>query len=107
MVEYTFDIDEVFYGLADKTRRDILERVAECEMTVSQIASFYEMSLAAVAKHLSILEKVGLVTKRKEGRKQFVALSPDALKQADEYLEQYRAMWQSRYNKLDNLLNQE
>lgn len=107
MVEYTFDIDEIFYGLADRTRRDILERVASREMTVSQVASVYDMSLAAVAKHLTILQRVGLITKRKEGKKQFVALAPDALREVDEYLKRYQGMWQSRYDKLDKLLSEE
>lgn len=76
----------------------------ECDMTVSELAARYEVSFAAVSKHLKVLEKAKLVSKRREGRTQVVTLAPDTLKEADEYLEQYRSMWQSRHDKLDELL---
>lgn len=107
MVEYTFELDSVFGSLADPTRRDILARVARCELSVSELASEYDFSLAAVSKHLKVLEHARLIIKRKEGKKQMVALAPGALKSADEYLEQYRLMWQSRFDKLDKLMEEE
>lgn len=105
MVEYSLQLDTIFAGLADPTRRAILERVRHVELTVTEIANDYDISLAAVSKHLKILESAQLIVKRKEGRKQMVRIAPQALQSAEEYLEQYRQMWQGRYNKLEELLN--
>ncbi len=104
MVEYTLHIDAVFRSLADPIRRDILECVAQCEHSVSELVARYDVSFAAISKHLRVLEDACLITKRKEGRKHMVSLAPEALRSADEYLEQYRQMWQSRYDKLESLL---
>lgn len=106
MVEYVMNIDDIFYSLSDPTRRDILARLKSAQMTVGEIALPYPMSLAAISKHLKVLEKAKLIIKRKEGKKQVVTLDPYALRSADEYLEQYRQMWQSRYDKLEKLLNE-
>ena len=62
------------------------------------------VSFAAISKHLMVMERAKLIVKRKEGRKQMVSIAPDAIKSADEYLEQYRQMWQTRYDKLDALI---
>ncbi len=97
-------LDEIFAALADATRRDILERVAKAELTVGELAANYSMSLPAISKHLKVMERARLITKRKEGKQQFVTLAPEALMTADEYLEQYRLMWQSRFDKLDALI---
>lgn len=107
MVEYTFQLDSVFQSLSDPTRRDILNRVARYEHSVGELVAHYHVSFAAISKHLKVLENARLITKRKEGKKHMIALAPDALRSADEYLEQYRQMWQSRYDKLDELLKEE
>lgn len=104
MVEYEFYLDSIFSSLSDPTRRDILSRVAHVELSVGDLAKHYNMSFAAISKHLKVMEYARLIVKRKEGKKQMVSLAPDALKSADEYLEQYRQMWQSRYDKLDALI---
>lgn len=106
MVEYTYQLDSIFNSLADPTRRDILARVARAEYSVGELVAQYDISFAAISKHLKVLEDACLIRKRKEGRKRMVSLAPGALKSADEYLEQYREMWQSRYDKLDALLNE-
>ena len=100
-------LNAVFHALSDPIRRDILRRVARREMTVGQLAALYSVSLAAVSKHLKVLEKARLIRKRKEGRSYFVSLEPKTLKLADAYLERYRRIWQSRYEKLDSLLANE
>lgn len=105
MVEQT--LDTIFSSLADPTRRDILTRVARAELSVGELVTRYDMSFAAISKHLKVLERARLITKRKEGKKHMVSLAPGALKSADEYLEQYRLMWQSRHDKLDQLLKGE
>jgi DNA-binding transcriptional ArsR family regulator len=106
MVEYA-QLDSIFHSLADPTRRDMLRRLAGYELTVGQLAQKYDVSLAAISKHLKVLEGAKLVLKRKEGKKYIVTLAPDALKEADEYLRQYEQMWQSRHDKLQKLLQGE
>lgn len=106
MVEQTIQLDNIFHSLADPIRRDILRRVMECELSVGELVEKYEVSFAAISKHLKVLEKAQLVKRRKEGKRHMVALAPEALEQADKYLEQYRMMWESRYNKLDTLLQE-
>ncbi len=104
MVEYTTQLDSIFASLSDPTRRDIISRVARGELSVGDLVKSYDVSFAAISKHLMVLERANLIIKRREGRKQMVSLTPDALKSADVYLEQYRQMWQSRYDKLDKLI---
>lgn len=107
MVEYTLNLDSIFGSLADPTRRDILRRVANDELSVSQIALPYDLTLAAVSKHLKVLEKANLIIKRRRGKEQIVNLAPDALANADEYLEYYRQLWERRFDALEELLNKE
>jgi DNA-binding transcriptional ArsR family regulator len=104
MVEYTLQLDHIFASLADPTRRDMLSRIARGELSVGELANNYKVSFAAISKHLQVLERAKLIIKRREGQKQMVSLAPETLKTADEYLEQYRQMWQSRFDKLEKLL---
>lgn len=104
MVEYTLQLDSIFASLADPTRRDILARVSRGELSVGELAANYSMSFAATSKHLKVMERAKLIVKRKDGKKQMVSLAPEALMSADEYLEQYRRMWQSRYDKLEKVI---
>ncbi len=106
MVEYTLQLDDVFHSLSDPIRRDILRRASRCELTVGELVKQYDVSFAAVSKHLKVLEAARLITKRKEGRKRMIRVSPAGLRQADAYLEQYRRMWQGRFDKLEMLLNE-
>lgn len=107
MVERSIELDNIFASLADPTRRDILTRVARGELSVGDIADKYDMSFAAISKHLHVMEKARLIIKRREGKKQMVTAAPDALQSADEYLEQYRQMWEQKFNKLDDLLRED
>lgn len=107
MVEYTLQLDTIFASLADPTRRDILARVARAELSIGDIARHYDMSFAAISKHLKIMEHANLITKRKEGKKNMVRLAPGALMTADEYLEQYRQTWEQKFNKLDALIKED
>ena len=104
MVEYSTQLDLVFSSLADPTRRDIFQRVTGSEQTISEIAEHYKMSFAAVAKHLMILEKAGLITKRKKGRAQLVSAQTATLKSVEDYLQQYEQLWNKRFDALDELL---
>lgn len=106
MVEHNTKLDAVFHSLADPTRRDILRRVSRRTLTVGEVARLYErqLSLAAVSKHLMVLERAGLVRKRRHGREQQVELSPKALRDAGGYLERYREAWEGRLGRLDKFL---
>ncbi len=107
MVKYSANLDSLFHSLSDPIRRDILYRVASNEHSVGELVASYKVSFAAISKHLKVLEKARLIHKRKEGKKHMITLAPRTLKKADEYLEQYRKMWQSRHDKLEVLLQQE
>ena len=90
MVEYTSEIDRVFHSLADPVRRDILLRVAQSEHSVGELVAYYDISFAAISKHLMVLEDACLIRKRKDGRKRMISLNRGALVVADEYLRHYR-----------------
>ncbi len=107
MVECNLHLDLVFGSLADATRRDILQRVAGRELSVGQIASSYDISLAAVSKHLLVLERARLITKRREGKLQIATLSPPALTEASADLGRYRDIWESRLDRLEAYLEQQ
>ncbi len=107
MVEYSLQLDATFGSLADSTRRDILCRVAERELSVSEIAAAYKLSLAAISKHLKILEAARLVSKRRRGKQQLVQLSPQAIKSAQGYLDHYETIWNLRFDALELLLRHE
>ncbi len=104
MVEHHAQLDRVFGSLSDGTRRDILRRVARREMSVGEIAASYDISLAAVSKHLAVLEKARLVTKRREGKLQVVGLAPAGLSDAAKHLERMRVLWESRLDRLEKYL---
>lgn len=107
MVEHNARLDLVFGSLSDTTRRDILRRVARRELSVGEIASSYDISLAAVSKHLVVLERAGLVTKRREGKLQVATFAPAALSDASRHLERYRDIWESRLDRLERYLEKQ
>ena len=91
MVEYKLRIDSVCIALSDETRRSILERTSDGALTVNQIAIEYDMSLAAVSKHIKVLEAAGLITKRKNGRYVFISANVSGLYELQEYLASFVA----------------
>ena len=108
MVNYNNpQLDNVFHSLADPTRRDIIRRVSSGELSVGELVVAYKISFPAITKHLKVLESSQLITKRKEGRNHFVSLNLQTLRQVDIYLERYRLMWEQRYRKLNQLLQEE
>ena len=106
MVEQDTYLDGIFGSLADPIRRDMLRRLMNAQYTVSQIAQDYQISFAAVAKHLHVLEKAHLVLKQRRGKEQVVSLAPQALKDASHYLAQYEALWNYRFDALDKVLKE-
>lgn len=107
MVERDAYLDAIFGSLADPIRRDMLRRLMNAQYTVSQLAQDYQISFAAVAKHLNVLEKAQLVRKQRRGKEQVVSLAPQALKDASHYLAQYEALWNYRFDALDQVLKEE
>ncbi|MGF2949257.1 ArsR/SmtB family transcription factor [Microbacterium alcoholitolerans] len=98
------EIDRVFHALATATRRDIVRRVIEREQSVSALASDYDMSFAAVQKHVSVLEEAGLIIKRAEGRERLVRANPEMIARARALLARYEELWRARIARLDDLL---
>lgn len=98
------EIDRVFHALAAATRRDILRRTIEDEHSVSALARDYDMSFAAVQKHVAVLEAAGLIIKRAEGRERLVRADPAMIARARALLARYEELWRSRIDRLDALL---
>jgi len=96
--------DLVFQAFADATRRDILRRVSREGQSISELAKPYEMSLAAIAKHVTVLEKAGLVTKERAGKEKVVRLVPATIRAAGDYLSEYEKLWAARFDALGQLL---
>jgi DNA-binding transcriptional ArsR family regulator len=101
------EIDRIFHALAASTRRDILRRTIEREQSVSMLARDYDMSFAAVQKHVAVLEAAGLVIKRAEGRERLVRADPSMIARARALLDRFEALWRSRVDRLDALLAEE
>jgi DNA-binding transcriptional ArsR family regulator len=98
------EVDRLFRALADRTRRDIMRRTLLGEVNVSDLASSYAMSFAAVQKHVAVLEGAGLVTKQPHGRERLVRGNPEMLQRAQQLLDQLEVLWTDRMNQLDALL---
>lgn len=104
MVELNIALDKIFGALADATRRDILKRVSEAEHTISELAEPYAISLAAIAKHISVLERAGLITKHRSGKEKIIQIQPKTVKVATAYLSEYEKRWSERFDALEKLL---
>ena len=98
------DVNRMFRALADATRRDIVRRTLLDEISVSQLAESYDMSFAAVQKHVAVLEEAKLVTKEQRGRERMVRGDPERIRQAQRLLDQFEQIWRSRIDRLDALL---
>jgi len=98
------EIDRLFHALAAATRRDILRRTIEAEQSVSALASAYDMSFAAVQKHVAVLEAAHLIIKRAEGRERLVRADPAMIARAQALLARYEDLWRARIDRLDALL---
>lgn len=95
-----------FHALADPTRRAILARLASGETSVTELAAPFSMSMPAVSKHLKVLERAGLVARGKEAQWRPCRLEAAPLREADEWIEQYRRMWEERFDRLDAYLQE-
>ncbi len=98
------ELDRMFQALADATRRDILRRTVEAELSISALAADYDMSFAAVQKHIAVLEAAELVVKRAAGRERLVRADPAMIARARALLAQYEDLWRARVDRFDALL---
>lgn len=99
--------DALFHALADRTRRDILRRVLADEHSVTALSSAYDMSFAAVQKHVAVLERAGLLSKRRCGREALASGDVDAVRSASILLSELEGIWRGRVGRIDALLEQE
>ncbi|HLM23312.1 MAG TPA: metalloregulator ArsR/SmtB family transcription factor [Propionibacteriaceae bacterium] len=99
------DFDRMFGALADATRRDIVRRAVDSEEGVAELASHYPMSFAAVQKHIAILERAGLVTKERTGRRKIVRTNPEGLRVVRRLLDRYEELWRGRIDRMTTLVS--
>jgi DNA-binding transcriptional ArsR family regulator len=97
-------VDRIFHALGDATRRDIVALVLQGEQSVSDLARRYPMSFAAVQKHVAVLERAGLVIKRRHGREQRVHGDIDILREVHRLLDQLEVLWRGRLGRIDDLI---
>jgi DNA-binding transcriptional ArsR family regulator len=101
----TAELDSVFQALSDATRRDIIRVTVSNEFSVSALAQRYEMSFAAVQKHVAVLERAGLVMKKQRGREQLVQGNIKTLRRAMKHMHTYEELWLGRIERINNILN--
>lgn len=99
--------DALFHALADRTRRDILRRSLTGEQSITTLASAYDMSFAAVQKHVAVLERAGLLTKRRRGREALARGKVEAIRSAAALLRELEGIWRGRIARIDELLAQD
>jgi len=103
-MQTAFEPDLVFAALADATRRDIVLRALGGREGVAELAGHYPMSFAAVQKHVAVLERAGLVSKTRAGRRKVVRTEIEALRRARGLLDQYEALWRGRIDRMTDLI---
>jgi DNA-binding transcriptional ArsR family regulator len=104
MVEQITDLDRTYAALANETRRAIVARLVAGDARVTDVAQPFATSLAAVSKHITVLERAGLVRRRVVGRTHWLSLDPEPLGEAEAWIERTREFWSGRLDALDALL---
>src|SRR5262245_709708 len=99
-------LDAVFSALADRTRRGILQRLADGEASVMELAAPFRISQPAISKHLKVLERAGLVLRGRDAQRRPRRLEARPLEEASEWIERYREFWERRFEKLDAVLDE-
>jgi DNA-binding transcriptional ArsR family regulator len=99
-------LDATFAALADPTRRAILNRLASGEASVMQLAKPFAMSQPAISKHLKVLERAGLISRGRDAQRRPCRIEAKPLAEADEWLENYRRIWEANFQRLDELLDE-
>ena len=105
MVEHSPEqLDSIFHALADSTRRDILARLAETDLSIGELSKSYPMTLAAVSKHIRVLERAALVSITKSGRVRHCAFRGEALDVAAAQIAEFRRFWEQQLSGLENII---
>ena len=99
-------LDRAFAALADPTRRAIVARLAKGEASVMELAAPFDMSQPAISKHLKVLERAGLISRGRDAQKRPCRLETAPLREVTDWLERYRDLWDARFDRLDNLLDE-
>jgi DNA-binding transcriptional ArsR family regulator len=105
-MQTTLDFDQIFRALADATRRDIVRRAIAGEEGVAELAEHYPMSFAAVQKHVAILERAGLITKVRTGRRKVVRTNLEGLRRTRRLLDRYEELWRGRLDRMAALVTE-
>jgi DNA-binding transcriptional ArsR family regulator len=104
-MQHTLDHDRIFSALGDATRRDLVRRAIDGEEGVAELATHYPMSFAAVQKHVAVLERAGLVSKHRVGRRKVVRANLEGLRVARRLLDRYEELWRERVERMDQLIS--
>ena len=99
-------LDATFAALADPTRRAILDRLAQGEATVTELAAPFAISQPAISNHLKVLERAGLISRRRDAQRRPCRLEAQPLAEATEWLTEYRRFWEGSFQRLDALLDE-
>lgn len=102
----TDQLSVTFFALADPTRRAILAHLAKGEASVTELAKPFKMTLPAISKHLKVLERAGLITRGREAQWRPCQIKAQPLKDAADWIEQYRQFWEQRLDRLDDYLQE-
>ena len=107
MVQYTITrLDASFAALSDATRRGVLEQLGRADASITDLAEKFHMTLTGMKKHVSVLERAGLVTTEKVGRVRTCRLGLSRLEQEAEWIERYRQLWDARFDELDKIVDE-
>jgi DNA-binding transcriptional ArsR family regulator len=106
LVQIALDHDRIFGALGDATRRDIVRRAIDGKEGVAELAGHYPMSFAAVQKHVAILERAGLVSKHRSGRRKIVRTNLEGLRVARRLLDRYEELWRERLERMNQLISE-
>ena len=108
MAKYSTDeLDVIFSALADPTRRAILDQLIQGEKTVGKVAEPFDYKLPTISRHIRVLERAGLLTRKRQGRTHYLTLNAVPIQQALIYLIRYRVFWHEAFQLLDDYLKQE
>ena len=99
-------LDRAFAALADPTRRAIVARLAKGDASVMELAAPFDMSQPAISKHLKVLERAGLISRGRDAQRRPCRLEAAPLREVTDWLERYRDLWDARFDRLDNLLDE-
>jgi DNA-binding transcriptional ArsR family regulator len=105
-MQMALDHDRIFGALRDPTRRDVVRRAIDGDEGVAQLAAHYPMSFAAVQKHVAVLERAGLVSKHRVGRRKVIRTNLEGLRVARRLLDRYEDLWRERVDRMDLLISE-